>query len=151
MLGAMTGNHACLYRGETRLLIVTGGIEDGFAALDLANNEALFVQQYLDYIGMHSAYPWFIFNQCSVWAALSAGGMANLELPPRGKLEFTDILIIADPDDAGRKAAQQLGERSSKMGYFAEIWYMQEKYGDLNNLLKFWKANDAFKKWRGAI
>ena len=72
--------------------------------------------------------------------------MANLELPPRGKLEFTDILIIANPDDAGRKAAQQLGERSSKMGYFAEIWHMQEKYGDLNNLLKFWKANDAFEK-----
>ena len=119
MLGAMTGNHACLYRGETRLLIVTEGIEDRFAALDLANKEALFLQQYLNHLGMHSAYPWFIFNQCSVWAAMSAGGMANLELPPRGNLEFTDILIIADPEDARRKAAQLLGERSGKMGYFA--------------------------------
>lgn len=88
MLGPTRGGAVRLSSGPR--LVVTEGIETGLSLLS----------------GLLPDRP-------SVWAALSAPGMAVLQLPRRpGKLT-----IAADGDPAGRDAANQLGHRAEGLGW----------------------------------
>jgi DNA primase len=49
----------------------------------------------------------------SVWASLSAHGVAALELPK----EPGDLVIATDGDDAGREAGEKLGQRAAAQGW----------------------------------
>ena len=51
------------------------------------------------------------------WAALSTSGLKALSLPP----EVREVLIFADGDEAGEKAAQEAGDRFANEGRDARI------------------------------
>lgn len=95
MLGACKGGAVRLHHGRAGLAVAEG-IE---TALSLAAR--------LD-------------ASVAVWAALSTSGMAGLEVPERacfgGKL-----MIGADGDPAGRRAASDLADRASLIGWQVEI------------------------------
>ena len=89
MLGPIRGGAVHLSDG-TGPLVVSEGIETALSILDLN--------------AMHSP---------RVWAALSASGVAGLELPSRpGKL-----IVAPDGDKAGRIAAEKLAERAHSLAW----------------------------------
>jgi putative DNA primase/helicase len=97
-LGSSKGNAARLFDAPGPELIVTEGVEDALAA------HALF--------------------GAPAWAALSAGNMAKLILPPR----IQQILILADRDEpkedgrqVGLEAAHELARRLRAEGRSAEV------------------------------
>ncbi len=95
MLGATEGGAARLARGQGPL-VVAEGIE---TALSVAERPGLVLPG-------GERPP-------SVWAALSAGGLAALRLPDRpGRL-----VIAADGDAAGREAAEALAVRALEAGW----------------------------------
>lgn len=67
----------------------------------------------------------------AAWAALSASGLAGLELPSTPGA----LLIAADGDDAGMRAADALGERAEALG-----WLVTERIAppglDWNDVLR---------------
>jgi putative DNA primase/helicase len=70
------------------------------------------------------------------WAAISAGNMAaGLVLPP----EARRVVIAADPDDAGRKAARDAWIRWRAEGREVQI-AMPDGSGDFNDLLRMREA-----------
>lgn len=67
----------------------------------------------------------------SVWAALSAGGVAALQLPAtRG-----DLIVAPDPDRVGLNAANQLAARASSAGWRVRILPPPGEGGDWNDEL----------------
>jgi phage/plasmid primase-like uncharacterized protein len=90
-LGPMAGGCCRLVDAGTDVLVVAEGVEDALAAWAL------------------TTYP--------AWAALSAGNMAALELPP----EHRAVLILADADDIGRAAAHELARRLHEGGREARV------------------------------
>ena len=52
-----------------------------------------------------------------VWATLGAAGMAGLELPVVDVETFNSLMIAADGDDAGRRAADALAARAKATGW----------------------------------
>lgn len=59
-------------------------------------------------------------ERVAVWAALSTSGIVGLALPPR--TEFGGALLIgADGDPPGRRAADDLADRASSLGWSVEI------------------------------
>jgi putative DNA primase/helicase len=85
-LGPVKHNAARLFWAEGPQLVVCEGIEDGLAAHALTGRPA--------------------------WAALSAGNLAALIVPPR----FTDVLILADADAVGIGHAAELARRLKQEG-----------------------------------
>jgi len=65
------------------------------------------------------------------WAALSAGNMAILRLPPDPR----ELVVGADGEQAGRDAAQALCERAARMGWKAS-WISAPDGKDFNDMLK---------------
>jgi len=65
----------------------------------------------------------------STWAALSAGGLQALLLPP----EVREVLIAADPDLVGLKAAQIAARRWHQEGRIVRLVKPPEGY-DFNDL-----------------
>ena len=94
--------------GESGVLGICEGIETGLAVM--------------------TACP-----ELAVWAALSAGNMAKMQLPP----EARDIIILADNDasQAGMKAAQKAAERFVLEGRKVRIVLPPETGEDFNDLL----------------
>jgi hypothetical protein len=90
-LGPMRGGCCRLIDASADVLVVAEGIEDALAAWAL------------------TTYP--------AWAALSAASMAMLKLPPEHKA----VLILADADDTGRKAAHELARRLREEGREARV------------------------------
>ncbi|MFD0982817.1 DUF7146 domain-containing protein [Tropicimonas aquimaris] len=89
MLGSVKGGAVRLVEG-TGPLVVAEGIE---TALSLSCG---------------------ILERCgSVWAALSASGMAGLRLPDRSH----ELVVASDGDAAGREAAYTLAERANALGW----------------------------------
>lgn len=93
MLGACAGGAVRLLGGHPRL-VVAEGIE---TALSLASG--------------------LLDGPMSLWAALSASGMAALRLPPL--VSGAELVVASDSDDsgAGRGAAHELAERAHALGW----------------------------------
>ena len=90
MLGPCRGAAVCL-AGGTGPLVVAEGIETALSLLD----------------GLNEIRP-------RVWAALSAGGIAGLELPAQPG----ELVIAPDGDDPGRsRRAQPLAVRAAAAGW----------------------------------
>jgi phage/plasmid primase-like uncharacterized protein len=65
--------------------------------------------------GIETALSVYEIMGLPTWATLSASGMMNVLVPP---VEVTqEIIIAADNDETGRKAAEILQNRLSKQGY----------------------------------
>lgn len=65
------------------------------------------------------------------WAALSAGGMRTLELPP----EVREVVLCADGDEVGETAAEVAAARLVGEGRRARIARPPAGYGDFNDVL----------------
>jgi putative DNA primase/helicase len=76
-----------LYQGKGGRLVITEGVEDALAAHILTGG-----------------WP--------AWAALSAGNMADLELPE----QYRELMILADADPAGIEAGKKLAARMMAEG-----------------------------------
>jgi hypothetical protein len=73
------------------------------------------------------------------WAAMSAGNMANaLVLPPIAH----SVVIAADPDEPGRKAAGDAWSRWRAEGRLVRI-ATPNGSGDFNDLLRMQEAEHA--------
>ncbi len=65
--------------------------------------------------GIETALSCFYATNLPTWSCLSASGMMDIVVPP---LEITqEIIICADGDSAGQKAADKLAERLHRTGY----------------------------------
>ena len=93
MLGPVAGGAVRLSSGVGPLVIAEG-IETALSLLD----------------GLAGLAP-------RVWAALSAGGMASLELPAHPG----EIVLAPDPDATGQTAAEKLARRAFTAGWRARI------------------------------
>lgn len=93
MLGAVAGG-AVRLNGAHSALYVAEGIE---TALSLSCG--------------------FLSVPAAIWAALSAGGMTSLRLPP----DPSRLIIAADGDKAGREAANALAARADALGWAVSI------------------------------
>ena len=91
MLGACAGGAVRLLGGHRRL-VVAEGIE---TALSLASG--------------------LLPGPLSLWAALSAPGMAALRLPPL--VAGAEVVVASDGDRAGREAAHSLAQRATAEGW----------------------------------
>ncbi|WP_431298475.1 DUF7146 domain-containing protein [Tabrizicola sp. BL-A-41-H6] len=89
MLGALAGGAVRLVDGREGLAVAEG-VE---TALSLAS-------------GLLAA-------PVSIWAALSASGLASLELPE----EVGTLIVATDGDSAGTSSGQKLAERASRLGW----------------------------------
>ena len=108
MLGKSAGGAVRLSESEAPFLAVAEGIE---TALSLSSG-----------LLQHSA---------SIWAALSASNMRNLNLPERPG----HLVIALDADKAGIDAANALAERASRLSWTIEL--MSPPNGiDWNDVLK---------------
>ena len=100
-----------LYDGAVRLgapdivLGISEGIETGLAAMEMHN--------------------------VPVWASLGAGRLAKVEIPD----SVREVIIFADNDDAGRKAAQDA----------------QEKWRLRNRKVRILNPSSAFNDWNDAL
>lgn len=65
------------------------------------------------------------------WAAIAAGNMVNIR-PPRG---MSEMLIAADPDEPGQRAAEAAARRWRALGVRVRIITPPEGSGDFNDLL----------------
>lgn len=90
MLGPCSSGAVSLSEAASRPLVVCEGIETGLSLLS----------------GL-------LAPSGSVWAALSAPGVAALELPK----EPGDLIIATDGDEAGRNAGDKLGLRATALGW----------------------------------
>lgn len=95
MLGPCKGG-AVRLRDGGHVLVACEGIETGLSLCDALDN--------------HHA----------IWAGLSASGVANLNLPTM-TLERSGLLIAADGDSTGRKAANALAARARVLGWTVEV------------------------------
>ena len=93
MLGACAGGAVRLLGGHRRL-VVAEGIE---TALSLASG--------------------LLDGPTSLWAALSASGMAALRLPTGALKAGRELVVAADGDRAGREAAHALAQRATAEGW----------------------------------
>ena len=91
MLGATAGGAVGLLGGHRRL-VVAEGVE---TALSLASG--------------------LLDGPMSLWAALSAPGMAALRLPPL--VAGAELVVACDGDRTGRKAAHALAQRAAAQGW----------------------------------
>jgi hypothetical protein len=65
--------------------------------------------------GIETALSCFYATNIPTWSCLSTSGMMDIVVPP---LEITqEIIICADGDDTGEKAAHKLAERLHRTGY----------------------------------
>jgi hypothetical protein len=90
MLGPCSGGAVRLSHAPSGPLVVCEGVETGLSLLS-------------------GLLP----SPASVWAALSASGVAALELPK----EPDNLIIATDGDDAGHEAGEKLGQRAIALGW----------------------------------
>lgn len=93
MLGPVSGGAVRRSAGDGPL-IVAEGIETALSLLDAFSTE-----------------------RPRVWAALSASGMASMQLPP----ERAELVIAPDGDPAGRGGAEKLADRAYAAGWSVRI------------------------------
>lgn len=83
--------------------------------------------------GIETALSCLYATNLPTWSCLSASGMVDVVLPP---LEVTqEIIICADGDDTGGKAAQTLAKRLMKTGYTVRTSTPPEGQ-DFNDILR---------------
>ena len=69
--------------------------------------------------GIETALSCFYATHVPTWSCLSTSGMIDIVVPP---LEITqEIIVCADGDGAGQKAADKLAERLHRAGYGVRI------------------------------
>jgi Toprim domain len=105
MLGPVAGGAVRLSTGSGPL-VVAEGIETSLSVLD----------------GLHGL-------DAQVWAALSAGGIAGLELPAAAG----ELVIAPDPKPIERKAAVVLAKRAARLGWRVKIMEPPQGGGDWND------------------
>jgi hypothetical protein len=83
--------------------------------------------------GIETAMSIYFSTGIPTWAALSTSGMINIIVPPLSITE--EIIVAADNDIAGEKAATELALRLHKSGYKVSISMPSEEGLDFNDLL----------------
>lgn len=93
--------------------MMLGPIKGGAVRLSPPGSKLLLAE------GIETALSCFYATNIPTWSCLSTSGMVDVVVPP---IEITqDILICADGDGAGERAAQKLAERLVKDGYAVRI------------------------------
>ncbi len=105
-LGPFGGGAVRLAEPQDGLIALTEGIETALAAM--------------------TACP-----DLPAWATLSASGMESIALPPG----ITQVLVFADHDDAGRRAAEAAAAKLAMEGRQVSIALPPRKGDDFNDLL----------------
>jgi putative DNA primase/helicase len=118
--GPARGSAVRLYEPDTRLAI-TEGIETALA--------------------VHQA------NGLPVWAAVSAWGLENIEIPPN----VQSILIAADHDDAGIRSAQALASRLINEGREVRLLLPSVQGADWLDVVNDYSAAERDRGQQGAI
>lgn len=80
--------------------------------------------------------------RCAYAAAVSASNLAHLEVPPWAR----ELIILADADPAGEKAANTLGNRATAKGIKARIARPPAGYNDFNDVLRAKSASEPTHK-----
>lgn len=83
--------------------------------------------------GIETALSVYAATGLPTWAALSASGMINVEVPPPDVTP--EIIIAADNDRAGIAAANKLADRLLKCGHKVKIATPPKSGTDFNDLL----------------
>lgn len=108
--------------------MMIGQAKGGAVMLTPANSKLIITE------GIETALSVYAATGFSTWAALSAGGMENVQIPP---VDITqEIIIAADGDKPGRKAAYKLAMKLLNNGYKTRIAIPPEEGTDFNDLLK---------------
>jgi putative DNA primase/helicase len=110
-LGSVKGGAIWLSRPTSQLLI-TEGIEDAMALMTMYQSDLRFA-------------GW------SYGAAVSAGNLPHLELPP----EVRTVIVAADNDEAGRRAANEAACRFVREGRDGRVAYPPSGFKDFNDAL----------------
>lgn len=83
--------------------------------------------------GIETALSCLYATNIPTWSCLSASGMMDVVVPP---LEITqEIIICADGDAAGQKAADKLAERLHRAGYIVRM-ALPPQGQDFNDILR---------------
>lgn len=93
--------------------MMLGSIKGGAVRLSYPGSKLILAE------GIETALSCFCATNIPTWSCLSTSGMMDVVVPP---LEITqEIIICADGDGAGQKAADKLAERLHKPGYIVRI------------------------------
>jgi len=83
--------------------------------------------------GIETSLSVYTATNIPTWATLSTSGLVNIIVPP---IEITqEIIIAADHDEPGLKAASKLADRLVKQGYKVKIMKPYEEGKDFNDVL----------------
>jgi hypothetical protein len=107
---------------------MTLGAVGGFACHLADANERLAVAE-----GIETAFSFQLMTGIPTWAALSAGGIRALVLPPLPAAQF--VTIAADADEPGMRAAEFAAERWRAEGRKVRIMMPPRPGLDFNDLL----------------
>lgn len=90
-------------------------------------------------LAVHQANGW------PVWAAVSAWGLENIEIPPT----VQSVLIAADHDDAGIRSAQALASRLTKEGREVRLLLPSVKGADWLDVVNDYSAVERDREPKG--
>jgi hypothetical protein len=110
-LGSVKGGTVWLTRPTDRL-IVSEGVEDAMALMTMYHDDSR-------------------FDGWSYAAAVSAGNLPHLELPP----EVRTVIVAADNDEAGRRAANEAACRFVREGRDGRVAWPPSGFKDFNGAL----------------
>jgi putative DNA primase/helicase len=97
--------------------------------------------------GIETALAVHQVNDWPVWAAISAWGLENIEIPPT----VQSILIAADHDDAGIRSAQALARRLINEGREVRLLLPSVKGADWLDVVNDYSAVERDRGQLGAI
>ena len=82
--------------------------------------------------GIESGLSYMQLSGCPTWSTLGTSGMAKTNLPT----DFRNVVIAADNDPPGRRAAKAVGRELKLQGLTADITYPKQAGADWNDILK---------------
>jgi len=105
-----------------------GSVKGGSVKLGMATGEELAIAE-----GIETALSFYLATGITTWAALSAVSMQHIILPPSEQV--SNIIIVADNDEAGINASNHLATRLHAEGYAVRIAMPEQKGWDFNDVL----------------
>ena len=108
--------------------IFLGAIKGGVVRFGIGNEGPLIISE-----STENALSCWQITGCQSWSALSAPNMAAITLPPD---EYRKVIIAADHDEAGLKAANTLAQRLAREGRTVRIAVPAQDGSDFNDLIR---------------
>ncbi|MDF3047314.1 MAG: toprim protein [Candidatus Midichloriaceae bacterium] len=105
-----------------------GAAKGGSVKLGMPFGEELAIAE-----GIETALSFYLATGTTTWAALSAVSMQHIILPPLEQV--SNIIIVADNDEAGVNASNHLATRLRAEGYAVSVAMPEQKGWDFNDVL----------------